>query len=153
MLAFLGCASPYQREGFRGGYSENEMGSNRWQVTFSGNAFTSESQARSYAFRRAKEVCAENGFSDFEIQNTQDKSKTVQFGNYNTACTSNYYGQTNSYYGRTNCQTSTPTIGEKPSSTVVVQCKSQPAPQAELEAPLPPPTLKKSQPAPQAGAE
>jgi hypothetical protein len=73
LLALSSCATstPYQPEtaGQRvhGGYSEQRLGENRFQVTFDGNTLTSRERVEGYMLYRAAELTAQNGFDWFRI--------------------------------------------------------------------------------------
>jgi hypothetical protein len=62
-----GCATPYQRKAFKGGYSEMRLGENIFQVSFRGNAYTHRDTASDFALLRSAEVALENGFRYFVI--------------------------------------------------------------------------------------
>lgn len=60
-LILVGCATPYQPKGFRGGYEEVEVKPGVYFLTFEGNRHTSLSTAATYWHQRAKELCAQRG--------------------------------------------------------------------------------------------
>jgi hypothetical protein len=67
--------TPYQPYGEYGGYYEQHLGSNRWLVSFRGNAYTTEETATAYVYRRAGEVCrgdfdlvSEHSFDKVEVE-------------------------------------------------------------------------------------
>lgn len=66
-ILLFGCATPYQATGVRGGFSELDLGKNRFLVTFSGNGYTSAAKTREFALRRAKEICDQRNM-DAEFQ-------------------------------------------------------------------------------------
>lgn len=57
VIAALGCSTPYQRSGFRGGYSDSRLGPGRYAVEVNVNSFTSSGTALRYLHRRATELC------------------------------------------------------------------------------------------------
>lgn len=73
VLALAGCvsATPYQPDiaGQRvsGGYSETQIGDNRYRVTFAGNCLTSRDRVEGYLMYRAAELTLEKGFDWFLI--------------------------------------------------------------------------------------
>lgn len=80
LLLLTSCVTPYQPKGFRGGYEEVEVGTNKYMVSFTGNGNTSAITVQQYGLRRARELCNEKGFSDFtalENQLTNDKSSAT----------------------------------------------------------------------------
>lgn len=62
-----GCATPYQRKGLTGGYSDTRIQDGIYLVGFQGNAFINEDTVLKYANRRAEEVCKANGYSSYDI--------------------------------------------------------------------------------------
>jgi hypothetical protein len=85
VMAFLliaGCATPYQRMGFSGGYKDGHIRDNIYFVEVSTNAFTDQTTAAQYFHRRAKEVCLENGYRDYKVQGERDTSTAYATGGY-----------------------------------------------------------------------
>ena len=70
-LALSACATstPYQPDvrGQRatGGYSEQRLGENRYDVTFRGNTLTKRDRVEGYLLYRAAELTVQNGFDSF----------------------------------------------------------------------------------------
>ena len=65
MFIIFGCATPYQRSGFRGGYSDFRIDSNTFKVQFKGNAYTPRETVEIYALYRCAEVTLEAGYDYF----------------------------------------------------------------------------------------
>jgi hypothetical protein len=65
-------STPYQPEGFRGGYKDMHIRDNIYYVQFSGNAWIDTMTAVQYFHRRAKEVCLENGYKDYRVSQERD---------------------------------------------------------------------------------
>jgi len=65
MFIIAGCATPYQRKGFKGGYSDFRIDANTFRVQFTGNAHTSQETVEVYAFYRCAEVTLNAGFDYF----------------------------------------------------------------------------------------
>lgn len=63
----LACATPYQRAGYAGGYSETRLAEDRWIVDFWGNGYTSGARVRDFTLLRAAELTLDNGFRYFAI--------------------------------------------------------------------------------------
>lgn len=57
MALLASCATPYQRQGFSGGYSDSDLGNGRHAIDVNVNSFTSRGTALEYAHRRAGELC------------------------------------------------------------------------------------------------
>ena len=65
-------ATPYQEYGFRGGYKENEIGENHYELKFYYNAYTTKQQAIDYWYIRASELCG-----GLEKYNVTKEPKTI----------------------------------------------------------------------------
>ncbi|MEK6774101.1 MAG: hypothetical protein AABY64_09175 [Bdellovibrionota bacterium] len=119
-LNFASCATPYQSsEGsLLGGFYETPLSETKYVVGFEGNGFTSRQKALSYAIKRAREVCSENGFQKANILDRNDTSTTVQTNAGNTNCAATSYG----YTTNVNCQNSPATNVTKPGAEVTVEC-------------------------------
>ena len=74
-----GCATPYQSQGFRGGFDETRLQPNVFRVSFVGNAQTSAQTASDYALLRAAELALENGFTHFVVTDSQNQSQSGVF--------------------------------------------------------------------------
>ena len=66
-LVLVGCASPYQRAGFGGGFDESRIAPNAWKVNFRGNGYTSKGRAEDYALLRSADLTLQSGYSYFVI--------------------------------------------------------------------------------------
>lgn len=66
-VGLFACATPYGREGAMGGYSEFPLGDDTYEITASGNAYTSESRVRAMVQYRAAEFALERGFDHFVV--------------------------------------------------------------------------------------
>ena len=71
-LILLACSTPtpYQRVSAAnpsaGGYSEQQIETNRWKVTFSGNSLTSRDTVERYLLFRAAQLTTQQGYDWFE---------------------------------------------------------------------------------------
>ncbi|MBL4730764.1 MAG: hypothetical protein JKY28_05300 [Sulfurimonas sp.] len=92
LLVLSGCMSPiaYKKYGdgmtSRVGYSDFEIGKDKYKVSYMGGVHDSHHVVMKNAYRRAKEVCFEKGFENYEATNgsmsTKDSGSTSQyFGN------------------------------------------------------------------------
>jgi hypothetical protein len=63
VVTLSACATPYQKRGFSGGYTDEYLGNDRWWVAFSANGFTGAHSVAAKWRRRAAEVCKKTGFS------------------------------------------------------------------------------------------
>lgn len=62
ILALSACATPYQKKGFLGGYSETKIGPEMYSITANGNGYTSLADVQQMTLKRAYELCP-NGYS------------------------------------------------------------------------------------------
>ena len=66
--AFLvGCATSYGPMGLAGGYEDAKVQDDTYNVTFSGNGFTSPVTAKNYLMYRCAEITVQNGYDFFVI--------------------------------------------------------------------------------------
>jgi hypothetical protein len=84
-IIFSCCATAYKKIGWKGGYSETQLGENIFRVSFRGNGFTREERASDFNLLRSAEVSLENGFRYFIIVES-DKSSSLS--TYTTPMTS-----------------------------------------------------------------
>ena len=73
IVSLAGCATPYQKMGKMGGYTDGRIDDDTFWVKFNGNGYTSGEKAFSYCMRRAAEVTLENGYSYFAILSKSNK--------------------------------------------------------------------------------
>ena len=103
---FVGCATQYQTRGLTGGFTETQLGEDIFQISFNGNAYTSQERATDFTLLRSAEVAVENGYRYFIIIDSQNYSKT---GTYTTPATSHTTGSVYGYgnYGYGSATTTT----------------------------------------------
>jgi hypothetical protein len=82
-----GYPTAYRPRDWQGGYEETPIGRGRYIVTFHGNDYTSASDVKTMAMRRAYELCTRDGFSDVNIESQDGGSKSstetdVRVGGY-----------------------------------------------------------------------
>jgi hypothetical protein len=106
-LTLSACATstPYAPAGFngqRGGYAEQRLESNRYNVSFAGNSVTSREQVEMSLLLRAAELTTENGYDWFSTVNrATDRDVRYQtladpfYSRYGP-----YWGPSWRYYGR-----------------------------------------------------
>lgn len=75
LLLLVSCATPYQKSGFSGGYSEEMVGKNMYEVTFRGNGYTGRDKVQRYLKRRCAELAKEKGFTHFAVVSTGDRGR------------------------------------------------------------------------------
>jgi hypothetical protein len=126
LIAVLGgCATVYQSEGLSGGFSETQLDTNVFRVSFRGNGYTRAEIAEELALLRSAELTRKNGFTHFAIIDGRTRE---QSGTY-TAPTQSYTTANATAYGNSAYGTArTTTYGgqtfhiSKPSTTNTIMC-------------------------------
>jgi uncharacterized protein YceK len=118
VVALAGCATSYKPEGYSGGFSETQLDTSLFKVSFQGNGWTKPERAEDLALLRGAELTLRNGFSYFVVIDSQSRERqgsyTTPKQSYTTANATAYgnsaYGsaQTTTYGGQT-IHTSRPT--------------------------------------------
>jgi hypothetical protein len=67
-----GCATGYHESGIRGGYSETQLANDMFEVSFSGNGYTSDERASDLALLRCAEIATQHGCDYFIIVSLQN---------------------------------------------------------------------------------
>ena len=76
-LILAGCATPYQRKGLMGGYSDKKLKDDTFQVEFKGNNYTDAQMAKDFALLRAAEVTEDNDYRYFVIRDTESNFRNT----------------------------------------------------------------------------
>lgn len=92
LILITGCATPYQKMGCLGGFEDTHLKDNIYYVNVQTNAFTGQVTAMQYFHRRAKEICLENGYTDYRIFNERDTSMIAGSYGSGTISTANKPG-------------------------------------------------------------
>jgi hypothetical protein len=87
LLLLSSCSTPYQSDGFRGGFSELDLAPDMVRIQFSGNAYTSAQRVQDFALLRASQTMLARGFPYFAVVNNRHSSKPVTFTTPATATT------------------------------------------------------------------
>lgn len=101
------CATAYQKAGATGGYTETQLDTNVFQVSFRGNGYTARQRASDFTLLRSAELTIENGFNYFVVidasQYTKNSSFTTPTTTYGsaTAYGNTAYGSATTYGGQT----------------------------------------------------
>jgi len=125
VIVLCACATPqptpYQKANASGGFSETQLDTNVFRVTFHGNSFTQAERAADFALLRSAELTLQNGYSFFVIV---DSSQDSKLSSYTTPATTlgsatiyknNAYGTATTYGGQTH-------LVSKPSMTNTIEC-------------------------------
>jgi len=90
ILFITGCAqTPYQPNGFLGGFTETRLGENVFRVTFQGNGYTGKNKVADFTLLRSAELALEHGFRYFIIA---ESGKGNYFSTFTTPTTSHTTG-------------------------------------------------------------
>lgn len=81
LLALTSCATPYQPKGWRGGYWEQKLAPDMYEVGFTGNGYTKSEAVFNYTRRRAAELTKEKGYSHFIVVGERDHSDAGVYSN------------------------------------------------------------------------
>jgi len=57
------------------GYTDFEIGNNKYKVSYTGGVDNTPSTVMKFAYQRAKELCKEKGFNDYVATNTESGDK------------------------------------------------------------------------------
>lgn len=97
-----GCATQYQPFSFLagGGFSETQLDTNTFKVTFRGNGYTETETTEELALLRSAELTLKNGFSYFVIVDGRSSSRNGTFTTPTQSfSTANVSGYGNNVYG------------------------------------------------------
>jgi hypothetical protein len=75
------CSTPYQKNGFRGGFSEQRLASDIFQVEFKGNGYTGFATVQNYLLKRCAEIAHENGYTHFIMSGRNAHTDQLHFLN------------------------------------------------------------------------
>jgi len=79
VYGLLGCATPYQYDGFTGGYSDTQLAPDLFRVVFRGNGFTAAERVQDFALLRASELTLQRGYKFFAITDENNSNTTSSF--------------------------------------------------------------------------
>ncbi len=84
-LSCVACVTPYREVGFLAptGYTDAKLTENKFYIQVNGNSNTHIATLMSYMSKRAKELCEQNGFTKFDLQDTKQGFMVV---NGNAVC-------------------------------------------------------------------
>ena len=86
LFGLAGCETPSayapQTSPRSEGYSDKQLASNRFRVSFHGNSATSREQVEDYLLRRAAEVTLQAGYSGFMFDHRDTKTRTRYYTDF-----------------------------------------------------------------------
>lgn len=121
-LVLSGCATNYGSKSFwHGGYSDIKIQDDIFNISFSGNAHTSNERAGAFALLRCAEVTLKNGYNYFTLLSG---ATNVKQSLYTTPIQSHTTGFVtgNMYTGNTTFSGGQTYVIEKPESSCLIQC-------------------------------
>ena len=125
MLAMSGCATSYQPQSFSGGFTESQLDTNVFRVSFKGNGYTSAERAEEMSLLRSADLTLKNGFTHFSIVDGRSRTESSSYTTpiqSSTSGTISTYGNTSSLNATTR-QTGGETYNiAKPSTTNTIVC-------------------------------
>lgn len=74
LIAAVGCATPYQQSGYRGGFIETRLAPDIFAISSAGNSFTSPERVSDFALLRAAELTLNNGYNRFTLLNVAKRT-------------------------------------------------------------------------------
>lgn len=79
VVMLAGCATPYQRSGAMGGFSETRLAQDAWTVSFDGNGYTGDERATDFMLLRAAELAILHGFPYFVMVDREDHGRSGEW--------------------------------------------------------------------------
>ena len=76
-VSVAGCATPYQAQGFQGGYAEARLDARTFRISFEGNVGLDRKTLEASLLRRAAELTLRQGFTHFAIE---DRGRRTDVG-------------------------------------------------------------------------
>lgn len=129
-VVVAGCATAYQPQGLSGGFTETQLDTNVWKVSFRGNGYTKGDKAEDFAMLRSAELALANGFTHFAFASSKTGVETSTMTTPTTSYTSGSAGAYgNNIYGSSTTRTyggDTIFISKPSASNTVVMFKGKP---------------------------
>jgi hypothetical protein len=74
-LLLAGCQTKYQETGLTGGYKDKQLGPDRYQISASGNGYTSEQRIADMMMLRAAELTLQHGYARWLLRPHADPGR------------------------------------------------------------------------------
>jgi len=120
-----GCATPYQSNGFTGGFSETQLAPDVFRVYFCGNGYTSGERVQDFALLRASELSLQHSFKYFAILEQNNSVKSYSYSTPGEAYTTgsvDIHGNTATFSGYTTYEPGKTYTFYKPKTGLLIQC-------------------------------
>ena len=129
-LLFWASATQYKSVGFTGGFSEIQLDSNKFTISFRGNGYTSTERATDMCLLRCAELCKQNGYDYFIIADSKTEIRKSYYSD-DTKSQSDFsvdnYGNSTHIHGNTRTTGGDITEIHKPGIRNTIICyKGQP---------------------------
>ena len=126
-LAFLvtACATSYQPQSFSGGFTETQLDTNVFRVSFKGNGYTSADRAEEMSLLRSADLTLKSGFTHFSIIDGRSRTESSSFTSPTQSTTTgsvSTFGGTSSLNATTRQTGGETYIIAKPSTTNTIVC-------------------------------
>lgn len=126
LCAFIsGCATPYKKSGFMGGYSDTKIQDDIFKVKFKGNAFIGRDEVADFALLRCAELTLNNEYKYFIVLDEESYAKTGTFTTPVTSQTTGQvqaYGSSGTYQGQTTYSGGQTYSMRKPRTSMMIKC-------------------------------
>jgi hypothetical protein len=125
IAALTACATAYQPDGLSGGFTETQLDTNVFRVSFRGNGYTRADRAEDMALLRSAEIALKNGFTHFAIADSKSRTDYSSFTTpiqSSTTGTVSSYGNTAFLNARTSTTGGQTFVTAKPSATNTIVC-------------------------------
>jgi hypothetical protein len=125
IILMSGCATGYGPAGIKGGYSDNKLQDDVYQVSFKGNAYTGSEKAKDYALLRASEIALKNDYKYFIVLDGKDSVKVTTYTTPLQAQTNGNIqmnGNTGSFDGTTSFSGGETYAYNKPRTSLTIKC-------------------------------
>jgi hypothetical protein len=126
----FGCATAYKPHGMSGGFTETQLDTNVWRVSFRGNEYTKGERAEDFALLRSAELALANGFTHFAFSSSRTSTEVSSYTApliATTSGSSNVYGNRISGSSTTEFSGGNTTFISRPTANnVVVMFKERP---------------------------
>jgi hypothetical protein len=102
-VSIVCCSTPYQSQGFRGGFSDTRIDSDTVLVSFKGNGYTGHEKVETYLLRRCAEVTLADGYDYFVIVDKDDEAVHGAIntpGSYSSNTSATVMGSRNVAFGQ-----------------------------------------------------
>ena len=124
-VVIIGCATAYQPGGLTGGYKSIQLDENMFRVSFNGNAYTNLTRATDFTLLRCAEICKAEGFSYFQIIESEKgikKTKAFMSQATETTQTSGIVNSSGRFSATSTTTKKDANIQERPKSSNTIIC-------------------------------